>query len=64
MILKIFSPKKMAKHLAFWTQNEAKLFNNLIISLLFEKNANFFAKNCLISPKIVIITSTRGHSAL
>jgi hypothetical protein len=30
----------------------------LIITLVFQKNANFFAENCRKSPKIVIITST------
>jgi hypothetical protein len=43
MILKIFSPKKLAKIFAFLTQNKAKLCKNLIITLVFEKNANFFA---------------------
>jgi hypothetical protein len=33
---------------------------NWIITLVFEKNANFFAENCLKSQKIVIITSTPG----
>jgi hypothetical protein len=33
--------KKSAKKLAFLTQNKA----NLIITLVFEKNANFFAEN-------------------
>jgi predicted RNA-binding protein len=32
----------------------------LIITLVFDKNANFFAENCQKSPKIVIITSTPG----
>jgi hypothetical protein len=31
-----------------------------IITLVFEKNANFFAENWQKSPKIVIITSTPG----
>jgi hypothetical protein len=60
MILKIFSPKNSAKKLAFLTQNKAKLCKNLIITLIFEKNANFFAENCRKSQKIVIITSTPG----
>jgi hypothetical protein len=47
--------------LAFLTQNKAKLFNNFIITLVFEKNANFFrrklskiAENCdhSIDPRI------------
>jgi hypothetical protein len=59
--LKIFSPKNSAKKLAFLTQNKGKLFKILIITLVFEKNANFFAKNCRKSQKIVIITSTPAH---
>jgi hypothetical protein len=61
MILKIFSPKKLAEKLAFLTRNKAKLCKKLIITLVFEKNANFFAENVRKSPKIVIITSTPGH---
>jgi hypothetical protein len=58
MILKIFSLKKIAKKLPFLTQNKAKLFNILVITLVFEKDANFFAENWEKSRKIVIITST------
>jgi hypothetical protein len=58
MIFKIFSPKISAKKLAFLTQNKAKICEILIITLVFEKNANFFAENFRKSPKIVIITST------
>jgi hypothetical protein len=36
----------------------AKICKILIITLVFEKNANFFAENCQKSQKIVIITST------
>jgi hypothetical protein len=43
--------------LAFFAQNTASCFKNLIITLVFEKNANFFAQN---SQKIAIITSTPG----
>jgi hypothetical protein len=32
----------------------------MIITLVFEKNANFFAENCQKSQKIVIITSVPG----
>jgi hypothetical protein len=60
MIFKIVSPKNTAKKLSFLTQNKAKLCKNLIITLVFEKNANFFAENWQKSPKIVIITSTPG----
>jgi hypothetical protein len=58
MIFKIFSPKKSAKKLSFLTQNKAKLFKNLTITLVFEKNAIFFAENCQKSQKIVLLTST------
>jgi hypothetical protein len=51
MIFKIFSPKNSAKKLAFLTQNKAKLCKILIITLVFEKNANGrksskIAENC------------------
>jgi hypothetical protein len=62
MILKIFSTKNSAKKLAFLTQNKAKLCKNWIITLVFEKNANFFAENWQKSQKIVIITTTPGHT--
>jgi hypothetical protein len=39
--LNIFAEILGAK-MAFWAQNEAKLCKNLIITLVFEKNANFF----------------------
>jgi hypothetical protein len=44
--------------MAFLAQSKAKLCKILIITLVFEKNANFFAENCRKSQKIVIITST------
>jgi hypothetical protein len=44
MILEIFSQKKIAKKLAFLTQNKAKLCKFFIITLDFEKNANFLPK--------------------
>jgi hypothetical protein len=46
--------------MAFLTQNKAKLCKNFIITLVFEKNAIFFAENCQKSQKIVIITSVLG----
>jgi hypothetical protein len=55
---KIFSPKNSANKLAFLTQNNSKLCKILIVTLVFVKNANFFAKNCRKSQKILIITST------
>jgi hypothetical protein len=51
-ILKIFSPKKIAKKWRFLTQNKAKLCKILIITLVFKKNAIFcrklakIAENC------------------
>jgi hypothetical protein len=64
MILKIFLLKNSATKLAFLTQNKAKLCKNLIITLVFEKNGNFFAKNWQKSQKIVIITSVPGHPSV
>jgi hypothetical protein len=60
MIFKIFPPKNFAKKMAFFTQSKAKLCKNLIIALVFEKFANFFAENWQKSQKIVIITWTIG----
>jgi hypothetical protein len=57
---KYFRRKIQQKKLAFLTQNKAKLCKILIITLIFEKNANFFAENCQKSQKIVIISSTIG----
>jgi hypothetical protein len=51
-----------AKKLPFLTQNKGKLCKILIITLVFEKNANFFAENCQKSQKIVIIASTPCHT--
>jgi Ni,Fe-hydrogenase III small subunit len=63
MIFKIFSPKNSAKKIGILTQNKAKLCKILIITLVFEKNANFFAENCRKSQKILIITSTPVRGA-
>jgi hypothetical protein len=53
MIFKIVSPKNSAKKLAFLTQNKGTLCKILIITLVFEKNAIFFAENCRKLQKIV-----------
>jgi hypothetical protein len=50
--------------MAFLTQNKGKICKILIITLVFEKNANFFAENCRKSQKIVIITSTPVHESV
>jgi hypothetical protein len=57
MILKIFSSKNSDK-MAFLTQSKAKLSKKLIITLVFEKNADFFRQKLSIIQKIVIIIST------
>jgi hypothetical protein len=44
MILKIFSPKNLAKKLAFFAQTTAIFCKNLSITLVFEKNAIFSPK--------------------
>jgi predicted dinucleotide-binding enzyme len=46
--------------MAFLTPNKAKLCKILIITLVFEKNANFVAEILQKLQKIVIITSTPG----
>jgi hypothetical protein len=43
MIIKIFSPENLVKILAFLTQNKANFL--MIITLVFEKSANFFVEN-------------------
>jgi hypothetical protein len=58
MLFKIFSPKNSAKKIACSTQNKAKLCKVLIITLVFEKSANFFVQNCRKLKRILIITST------
>jgi hypothetical protein len=55
--LKIFSPKNLAKKLAFSTQNTAKLVKKWIVTLVFKKKRHFFAENLEKSQKIDLITS-------
>jgi hypothetical protein len=43
--LKNFRRKNSAKKWEFLTQNKAELCKNLIVTLVFEKNANFAPKN-------------------
>jgi hypothetical protein len=52
--------RKILRKMAFFAQNKAKLCKNLIITLVYEKNAIFFAEKWQKSQKIVIITSTPG----
>jgi hypothetical protein len=58
MILKIFSQTNLPKVLALFAQTTASSCKNLIIILVFEKSANFFAENWQKSQKIVKITLT------
>jgi hypothetical protein len=51
----------LAKILASFAQTAATFCKNLIITLVFEKNAIFSPKIGKKSPKIVIITSTPAH---
>jgi hypothetical protein len=41
MNFKIFSPKNLAKILAFFAQTAANFLQKVIMTLVFEKNANF-----------------------
>jgi uncharacterized membrane-anchored protein len=52
--------ENLAKIFAFFAQTTVSFCKNVIITLFFEKNAIFFAKNRQKSQKIVIITSTPG----
>jgi hypothetical protein len=54
MILKYFRQKK----LTVFAETTASFCKNLIRTLDFEKNANFFAENWQKSQKFVTITST------
>jgi hypothetical protein len=57
--LKYFRRNIQRKKWRPWLETKAN-FENVIITLVFEKNAIFFAENSQKSPKIVIITSTPG----
>jgi hypothetical protein len=46
--------------MAFFTQKKAKFLKYFIITVVFDKNANFFAENCPKSPKIVIVSLSPG----
>jgi hypothetical protein len=56
-ILKIFSPKNLAKNLTFCAYN-----TDIFCTLVSKKNAIVFAENCEKLLKIVIITLTPGTS--
>jgi hypothetical protein len=54
----MFSPKNLAKIMAFFAQTTAIFCKNLITTLVFEKTPICFAENWKKLPKILIITST------
>jgi hypothetical protein len=56
MIFKNIFAENFGEKVAFLTENKTNL-KKLIITLVFEKNAHFFAEICQKSQKIVIITS-------
>jgi hypothetical protein len=56
VIFKTFSAKKLAKKFAFLTQNKGKLFKNLIMALVLEKNSIFFRR------KLVQIEENCDHN--
>jgi hypothetical protein len=56
MIFNIFLQKNSAKNIGFFTQNKAKLCKCLIITLVFEKSANFFRR------KLSKIAENCGHN--
>jgi hypothetical protein len=55
--LNVFA-EKFSEKIGVSVSKQSQILKKLIITLVFEKNANFFAKNCRKSQKIVIITST------
>jgi hypothetical protein len=65
MILKIFSPTKFGENIGvFLLKLLLVSVKNLTITLVFEGNINFVAKNGQKSQKIAIIKSTPGFSCL
>jgi hypothetical protein len=57
--LNIFA-ENFSENIGVFALTTASFCKNVIITLVFEKNANFFAENWQKSQKIVIITSTPG----
>jgi hypothetical protein len=64
MILKIFFDETFSEKIGVFDSKQSKSFEKLIITLVFEKNANFFAENWEKLKKIVIITSTPGRKSI
>jgi hypothetical protein len=63
MIFKIFSTKKFSENIGVFVQTAASFCKNVIVTLVFEINANFFAENWRKLQKIVIITSPPDYIA-
>jgi hypothetical protein len=61
MIFSNIFDKNFSKNIGVFAQTTASFCERLIIKLVHEKNANFFAENWQKSQKIVIITSTPGR---
>jgi hypothetical protein len=57
--LNIFA-EKFSEKISVFDSKQSQILKKLIITLVFEKNANFFAENWQKSQKIVIITLTPG----
>jgi hypothetical protein len=60
MILKLFSPKNVAKILAFFAQTTVTFCKKIDHNIGFLEKRHFFAENWQKSQKIVIIPSTPG----
>jgi hypothetical protein len=58
MIKKNTFAEKSVENIGVFAQTAATFCKNLIITLVFEKNDNFFAKNWQKLPKLVILKST------
>jgi hypothetical protein len=55
--LKYFHRKNYPKNWRFWLKTKLNFEKKLIVTLVFKKNANFFAENWEKSQKIVIINN-------
>jgi hypothetical protein len=61
MIFKNIFAEKFDENIGVFCSNYSCCCKKLIITLVFEKNAKFFAENWRKSQKVVIITSTPGQ---
>jgi hypothetical protein len=56
----IFSAEIFGENIGVFSSHCCLILKKMIITLVFEKNAKFFAENWQKSQKIVIVTSTPG----